>query len=256
MRPPRPPRRVLCVVVVTMSAWGKGLGCTPAATRPAMCAMSTNSSAPTSWAISAMRGKSRIRGYADAPATTIFGRTSRAVGLERVVVDPLGRAIHAVRVDLVQPAGEVDRRAVGEMAAVGEVHAQDPVARLEDAEIRRHVGLRARVRLHVDVLGAREQGERTLLGEHLGDVHELAAAVVALARQALGVLVGQPRPLGFHHRGERVVLARDQLDLVALAIALLEHRPPQLGIDLGQGSPAEARFARDRHAAPFTPRPS
>ena len=79
MRPPRPPRRVLCVVVVTMSACGNGLGWTPAATRPAMWAMSTNRSAPTPWAISAMRGKSRMRGYADAPATTIFGRTSFAM---------------------------------------------------------------------------------------------------------------------------------------------------------------------------------
>ena len=53
-----------------------------------------------------------------------------------------------------------------------------------------------RVRLDVDVLGAREQRERALLGEPLGDVDVLAAAVVALARQALGVLVGQPASPG------------------------------------------------------------
>ena len=35
------PRSVLCVVVVTKSACGTGLGCRPAATSPAMCAMST-----------------------------------------------------------------------------------------------------------------------------------------------------------------------------------------------------------------------
>ena len=62
IRPPRGPRRVLWVVVVTMSACGNGLGWTPAATRPAMWAMSTNSSAPTPWAIAAIRSKSKIRG--------------------------------------------------------------------------------------------------------------------------------------------------------------------------------------------------
>ncbi len=58
-RPPRPhtaaerrghcrgPRRLLCVVVVTKCACGIGLGCWPPATSPAMCAMSTNRSAPT-----------------------------------------------------------------------------------------------------------------------------------------------------------------------------------------------------------------
>ena len=60
--PPRGPRRVLWVVVVTMSACGNGEGWTPAATSPAMWAMSTNSSAPTPWAIAAIRSKSMIRG--------------------------------------------------------------------------------------------------------------------------------------------------------------------------------------------------
>ncbi len=41
MTPPRGPPSVLCVVVVTTSAYGTGLGCSPAATRPAKCAMST-----------------------------------------------------------------------------------------------------------------------------------------------------------------------------------------------------------------------
>ncbi len=61
----------------------------------------------------------------------------------------------------------------------------------------------------------------------LGDVDVLAAAVVALAGQALGVLVGQPRALGFHDRRRRVVLAGDQLDLVVLATPFAEHRVPQ-----------------------------
>ena len=52
------------------------------------------------------------------------------------------------------------------------------------------VGLRARVRLHVGVVGA-EQFLGTLDGQRLDVVDVLAAAVVALARIALGVLVRQ-----------------------------------------------------------------
>src|SRR3546814_2465287 len=51
MMPPRGPRRVLCVVLVTTWACGSGLGYSPAATRPATCAMSTQKDAPTLSAI-------------------------------------------------------------------------------------------------------------------------------------------------------------------------------------------------------------
>ena len=62
MKPARGPRSVLCVVLVTKSACGTGSGCSFAATSPAMCAMSTISSAPTSLQISANFAKSNSRG--------------------------------------------------------------------------------------------------------------------------------------------------------------------------------------------------
>ena len=58
-------------------------------------------------------------------------------------------------------------------------------------------------------------------GQVLGDVDELAAAVVALARIALGVLVGQHRALRLQHGAGDDVLRGDQLDLVALAAELV-----------------------------------
>ena len=79
MKPPRGPRRVLWLVEVTTSACGTGLGCAPAATRPAMWAMSTMKYAPTSRAMAPMRSKSMMRGYALAPPTMSFGRTSLAM---------------------------------------------------------------------------------------------------------------------------------------------------------------------------------
>jgi len=62
MSPARGPRSVLCVVEVTKSACGTGLGCTPPATRPAMCAMSTTIGVPMAAAARAIRSKSMTRG--------------------------------------------------------------------------------------------------------------------------------------------------------------------------------------------------
>ena len=76
--------------------------------------------------------------------------------LELVVVDPLVVFADAVRDDVVELAGEVQRMAVREVAAVREVHAEDGVAGLEQREVDGHVRLRAGVRLHVGVLGAEQ----------------------------------------------------------------------------------------------------
>ena len=96
------------------------------------------------------------------------------------------------------------------------------------------VGLRARVRLHVRVLGAEQ-----LLGavdrELLGDVDELAAAVVALAGVALGVLVREHRALAVEHRLRHEVLRRDHLERRLLAPQLVLEDLGDLGVDVGDG---------------------
>ena len=76
------------------------------------------------------------------------------------------------------------------------------------------------MRLHVGVVGA-EELLGAVDGELLGDVDEFAAAVVALARIAFGVLVGEHRALGFEHARAGVVLRGDQLDVIFLALALV-----------------------------------
>ena len=66
------------VVVVTKSAYSTGFGCKPAATNPAICAMSTINLAFTSSAISLNFLKSIVLEYADAPATISLGLCSNA----------------------------------------------------------------------------------------------------------------------------------------------------------------------------------
>ena len=156
IRPARGPRSVLCVVEVTKSACGTGLGWTPPATRPAMCAMSTTIGAPTACGDG---GDAREVDHARVGAGADHDHLRLVlVGepLQLLVVDPLVVLADAVGDDLVELAGEVQRVAVREVAAVGEVHAEHRVARLDSGEVDRHVGLRARVRLHVGVVGAEQ----------------------------------------------------------------------------------------------------
>ena len=128
------------------------------------------------------------------------------------VVDPV---LHRVE----QLAADVDLGPVGQVAAVGQRHAEDGVARIEQGEVDRLVGLRTGVRLHVGVVGT-EQLLEAVDGQLLGDVHVFAATVVTLARVAFGVLVGQLAALRFHHPRAAVVLRRDQLHVVFLAAVL------------------------------------
>ena len=80
----------------------------------------------------------------------------------------------------------------------------------------------------------------------LGDVDEFAAAVVALARIAFGVLVGELRALRGQDRGAGVVLRGDQLDVVFLPLVLAGDGFPQLGIGVGERSGAAEHGGRER----------
>ena len=150
-----------------------------------------------------------------------------------VEVDGLIALAEPVRDDLEQLAGEVHRRAVGEVAAEVEAHGEQRVARLRQREVGRHVGLRPGVRLDVGVLGA-EELLRPIDGELLDLVHDLAAAVVALARVALGVLVGEARAERLQHRRRDEVLTGDELEALRLAARLLADEAEDGGIGLGE----------------------
>ena len=72
--------------------------------------------------------------------------------------------------------------------------------------------------------------------ELLGDIDELAAAVIAPARIAFGIFVGQHRALRLEHGARDDVLRGDQLDLVALAAELELDRAGDLRIGVGKGA--------------------
>ena len=172
----------------------------------------------------------RVGAGADRDHLRLFAERA---GGQLVVVDEAVVLAHAVLGEFVELAGEVGGVAVGEVAAVAEIHAEHLVARLQHGGVDGEVGLRAGMRLHVGVLGA-EQLLGALDGERFRDVDELAAAVVALAGISLGILVGQDRALGFENRAADVVFRRDQFDVALLARQLAGDGGVNFGIQLAE----------------------
>ena len=135
----------------------------------------------------------------------------------------------AVADEVVELARDVQLHAVRQVAAVGQVEAQHRVARLQGGQVDGRVGLGAGVRLHVGVLGA-EELLGPVAGQVLDHVDVLAAAVVAPAGIALGVLVRQHAAHGLHHGGAGVVLAGDHLQAVLLPGDLAGNGGPDLRV--------------------------
>ncbi len=169
-----------------------------------------------------------------------------------VVIDKFGVATHAVGDRVVQLPAKTDLGAVCEVAAVRERHAEHGVARLDRRHEHGHVGLRARVRLDVGVVGAEE-----LLGavdrELLGEIDVFAAAVVATARIAFGVLVGQDARRRFADGPACVILRRDQLEVVALARLLEVNGGRDFRVQGVEQGSVERLHAPDFHAGGSRP---
>ena len=162
--------------------------------------------------------------------------------LQSVVIDLLGLLVYAVMRDLIKFAGEICRMPMGEMAAMREVHGQDFVARFKHGEINGHVGLRAAVRLHIDVLRA-EESFGAIDGQLLGNIHILAAAIPAFPRITFGVFVGQHAALRFHDRAAGEIFRRDQLDIFALPFFFRGDGVENFRIDSAQSIAASCRRA-------------
>ena len=156
-------------------------------------------------------------------------------GCDLVHVDAVVLPAHGVGHHLEPLARHVDGRPVRQMSAGGEAQSHEGIAGAHHRHERGLVGGAARVRLHVGEAAA-EQLLGALDGEVLGLVDVLAAAVVAVAGIAFGVLVGEHAARRLEHGARDDILRGDQLDLVLLAAELALHATEQLGIALGQAS--------------------
>ena len=143
--------------------------------------------------------------------------------LNFVIVDKLQLAVDSVWNEVVYLRREVHRAAVGQMSAVIKAETHHRVSGLQRGEVGGHVSLSATVRLNVGVI-CLKQLLGPLDGDLLGNVDELAPAVIAAPRIALGVLVGHGRPLSLHHSFAGVVLRGDQVYCGALPSDLVLDR--------------------------------
>ena len=106
---------------------------------------------------------------------------------------------------MIDKAGEIDGAPVAQVAAIGQVHAQDRIARPAQGQLHRHVGLGAAVRLDIGI-GAAEDLFGPLDSNLFDHIHEFTTAVVAVPGIALGILVGQGGSHGGHHRNAGKIL--------------------------------------------------
>jgi hypothetical protein len=79
------------------------------------------------------------------------------------------------------------------------------------------------------------------------DIGPFAAAVVAFAGIAFGVLVGEDAAGGFQHGLRDEVLAGDQFQLRVLALGFVENGLIDIGIHLGQRPRHSFRFGGGFH---------
>ena len=122
---------------------------------------------------------------------------------------------------------------MGQVAAVGQIHADDRVAGLEQRHIGGEVGLRAGMRLHIGIFCAKEL-LGAVDGDLLDDVGIFTAAVVAFAGVALGVFIGQNAAHGRDDGGRGDIFGRDQLDVLLLAMVFILHLGGDLRVELGE----------------------
>ena len=165
-------------------------------------------------------GKVELSGIGATTADDHLRLLAVSDGFKLVVIDSLGIAPHLIADHAIEFAGEVELMAVGKMAAVREIKTEDCIAGGEQRHVCRCVGLGAGVGLYVDVFRG-EELFRTVAGEVFDDVGELASAVVAFARVALGVLIGEDSARRLQHRAADKVLGRDHLQPFMLAVDLV-----------------------------------
>ena len=143
--------------------------------------------------------------------------------LERIVINRFGLAAHSVRDDLEILAAHVDGTAMRQMPAVGQIHAHDRIAGVEQSEEDCHIRLSAAVRLNVGIL-AIEKFFRAVDSQLLNHIDELTAAVISLAGITFGVFVGEHTALSLEHGAADDVLRSNQFEFGALTVELILDR--------------------------------
>ncbi len=240
--PPRGPRSVLCVVVVTMGACGNGCGCAPAATSPRCARCPRPASRRPRFAISAKPAKSQTRGYAVPPQRMSLGRASRASASTRFrSTRCVSRSTSYCTAWYCSPEKFTFQPCV-RWPPKGRPRPMTVSPGFTQREIDGLVRRRARVGLHVRV-GRAEQRLGALDRERLDAVDVLLTLVVAPPRITFRILVRENRARGLHDGAESVVLGRNQANRFVLPAGLFEDQRMDFRIRGGQSGHIRHEFS-------------
>ena len=114
--------------------------------------------------------------------------------LDLIIVDQMVFAAHAILHGVEPFARHRRRRAVGQVTARVQAHAEDGRAGLGQRQHHRAIGLRPRMRLDIGKAAA-EQRLRPLDRQRFHRVGRRTALIIAPSRIALGIFVGEYRSL-------------------------------------------------------------
>ncbi|MNP49210.1 hypothetical protein D3C76_1433830 [compost metagenome] len=131
--------------------------------------------------------------------------------------------MNSVSHEVIKQAGSIDRAAVRKVTAMGQVHPENGIPRLQSRKVNGQVRLSAGVRLYVSMLSAK-QFLRTIARDIFHDIDMLAAAIVAFAGISFRIFVCQYGAHCFHNSFADNVLGCDQFNVVPLTFELQIHR--------------------------------
>ena len=150
--------------------------------------------------------------------------------IQRIVVDGAGFPFHPVMEKLEEPTGKAHRAAMGQVSAMGQIHSQKGVPRVEQGEVDRHVGLGPRMGLDIDI-GSAKQLLGPLHGQIFRHVHMFATTVIPLGRIPFGIFVGQNAALDRHNGPAGDIFRCDQFQGVGLPIQFLPQHSGNFRVD-------------------------
>ena len=158
-----------------------------------------------------------------------------------VVIDQAGSMVHIIGYHIVILTGNIGRTAMGQVSAVGKAHTHQRITGLQQRQLNSHIGLCTGVGLHIGKFCTKQ-----LLGaldtQAFQFIHEVAAAIVALAGQALSIFIGQNGTHSGDHRRGCKVLGSNQLDAILLTVQFPPHHCSDLRVEIGNESDGIQKF--------------
>ncbi len=152
---------------------------------------------------------------------------------ERGIINPALRPCRLVTHKPENTPHMADRRAMGQMSPMAEIHGKDRITRVQKPEIDGLVHRRAGQRLYICVFGT-EEGCSPCPRQKLNLVCILLPAIIATARIAFCILVGKRRAEKRQHLGEAVIFGRNEFQPRTLPRFFTHKRGEYLRVTVGK----------------------